>query len=60
MVEAAGIEPASENHQPKAPTCLSPRLVVVFRGASGRAPQSTIPAILAQPLRAARMDQPEK
>jgi len=26
MVEAAGIEPASENLQPKAHTCLSPHL----------------------------------
>jgi len=25
MVEAAGIEPASENRQPEAHTCLSPR-----------------------------------
>ncbi len=59
MVEAAGIEPASENHRPKAPTCLSPHLVVVSSGALGRAPESTSPAVLALPLRAARKDQPE-
>ena len=58
MVEAAGIEPASENHQPKAHTCLSPHLVVVFSGALGKAPESTIPGVLILTLRAARKDQP--
>jgi len=51
LVEAVGFEPTSENHQPEAHTCLSPRLDLASSGASGKAPESASPVHLIFPPR---------
>jgi len=59
MVEAVGFEPTSENRQPEAHTCFSPRLDLASSGASGKAPESASPVCLIFPPRTTREDQPD-
>ncbi len=54
MVEAAGIEPASENLQLKASTCLSRVLFLVRKDTLGRVSTRTSPLNVSRHLQQAR------
>jgi hypothetical protein len=59
LVEAVGFEPTSENLQPEAHTCFSPRLNLASSNASGKALESASPVYLILQPRTEREDQPE-